>query len=263
MNWVSAAILGIAVLCARAGVAAASERPSAAPSFPVPPCAGQPSPSYPDVVQTPVVRIWRDGELKGWRIPSCLALPAINPNSLMAAVGRFRTEGGMQAIAGRLAAISELIKVRYFAFDEGWKNLYTEAHALADGSGETERSDFTADDIQAGRTLRFWKDENSALGGIVYRMSIIERTDTRLVYTIVNESPAKAMMITASEPGEFRQYYFVERDQDDSWRYYNIVEADVGAGPFSVSSRSFQSRAIAHFRQLAGYPTEIAWTPAP
>jgi len=257
MNWVSAAILGIAVFCAGARIAAASDQPSAS-AYPVPPCAGQSSPSHPDVDQTPVVRIWRDAELKAWRTPACLNLPAITPNSLMAAVGRFRADGGMEAIAGRLAAITDLLKVRYFAFDEGWKNLYTGAHALSE-SGDTRRADFTADDIQTGRTLRFFKDENSALGGIIYRISIIERTNTRLVYTIVNETAAKALMFTASEPGEFRQYYFIEREKDDIWRYYNLVEARVGAGPFSVSSRSFQSRAIAHFRQLADYPMDIAW----
>lgn len=263
MKLVSAAILGIAVFCAGAHIAAASDQSAAASSFPVPPCAGQSSPSYPGVDQTPVVRIWRDAELKAWQIPACLQLPAISPNSLMAAVGRFKTDGGMNDIAGRLAAISDLTKVRYFAFDEGWKNLYTGAYALPDETGTTKRADFSADDIQTGRVLRFWKEENSALGGIVYRLSIIERTDRRLIYTIVNESAAKALMFTASEPGEFRQYYFLERDQGDIWRYYNIVEARVGAGPFSVSSRSFQSRAIAHFRQLADYPMDIAWNQAP
>ena len=263
MKLVSAAILGIAVFCAGVRIAAASDQPSAASSFAVPPCAGQPSPSYPDVDQTPVVRIWRDAELKAWQIPACLTLPAISPNSLMAAVGRFKTEGGMDAIAGRLAAISDLLKVRYFAFDKGWKNLYTGAYALPDGNSDAKRADFSADDIQTGKTLRFWKEENSALGGIVYRISVLERTENRLVYTVVNETAAKALMFTASEPGEFRQYYFVERDQDNTWRYYNIVEARIGAGPFSVSSRSFQSRAIAHFRQLAGYQYETPWKPAP
>ena len=262
MNLVSAAILGIAVSCAGARIAAASDQPSAASPFPVPPCAGQPSPAYPDVVQTPVVQIWRDAELKAWQILACLTLPAINPNSLMAAVGRFKTEGGMDVIAGRLAAITDLLKVRYFAFDEGFKNLYTGAYALGD-SGDAKRADFAQNDIQTDRVLRFWKEENSALGGIIYRLNILERTENRLVYTIVNETAAKALMFTASEPGEFRQYYFVERDQDDTWRYYNIVEAKVGAGPFSVSSRSFQSRAIAHFRQLAAYAYETPWAPRP
>ena len=261
MKWVFAAMLGIAALSAGACIASASDQPEAASTYPVPPCAGGPLPSYPEVGQTPIVRIWRDADLKNWRIPSCLGLPAIAPNSLMAAVGRFRIDGDMDAITQRLATISDLLKVRYFAFDEGWKNLYTEAHALTDGSGETKRPDFIPDDIQTGRTLRFFKEENSSLGGIVYRLSILERTEDRLVYTIVNESPAKALMFTASEPGAFRQYYFIERYNDDSWRYYNIVEARIGAGPFSVSSRSFQSRAIAHFRQMAGYPMQVAWTP--
>jgi hypothetical protein len=264
MNRVSAAILGFAALCLASHVALAAETLSAAPLFPIPPCAGGPSPSYPEIGQTPQVRVWRDAEINGWQIPQCLGLHPINANTLLVAVGRFHIDGGMDEIAGRLAAISELTKVRYYAFDENWKNLYNDAYALADGTGDAKRPDFSAGDIQTSRMLRFWKEENSALGGIAYRLSIIERSDTRLAYTIVNESPAKAFLFNASEPGEFRQYYFVERDPDGGdWRYYSIVEARIGAGPFNVSSRSFQSRAIAHFRQIAGYPMEVAWFRAP
>jgi hypothetical protein len=179
----------------------------------------------------------------------------------MATAGRFRAPD-MDTIAGRLAAISSLINVRYYAgSDENWKNLYSEVYALRDTASasnpsDNRRPDFSQADIDGGRILRYWQDENSALEGIIYRMNIVERTPDKLVYTIVNETAAKALFLTASQPGEFRQYYAIEREQGDVWRYYSLIEARVGAGPFSLSSRSFRSRATAYYRHIAGYPTQ-------
>jgi hypothetical protein len=266
MHRVCAAI-SVAVLVAMSGGAAAGEDATVANPFPVPPCAGNPSPGYPGVSNTPIVRIWRDDELKGWHTPACIGFTPFNSNTLMATSGRFRA-ASMDEIAGRLARISSLLSVRYYAGrDENWKNLYTKAHALADVPQPNEaalrRPDFTQSDIQSGHALRFWQEENSALKGIAYRLTIVERTNDRLVYAIVNETPAKALFFTASEPGEFRQFYAIERDRADVWRYYSLVEARIGAGPISPSTRSFRSRAIAYYRHIAGYPTEMAYRTDP
>jgi hypothetical protein len=265
---VRTAILGVAVLFGLPTAATAGEGTSiTGTQFPTLPCSGEASPRYPDVGDTPAVKVWRDDGLKGWKTPECMGFPRMEPNSLMVTTGRFRADGGMAEIAGRLAQVSKLKTVRYYAgSDESWKNLYTEAYALADGApgggANGRRPDYTQDDVQNGRTLRYWQEENSMLSGIVYRIKIVERTDDRLVYTIVNESAAKAMLMTVTEPGEFRQHYVVERDSGTIWRYYSLVEARIG-GPITPSARSFQSRAIAYYRHLAGYPTEVAFKTAP
>jgi hypothetical protein len=262
MMSVRAAMFGIAVLFAAPAIAtAAEENPVQAGPFPVLPCAGAPSPAYPVVGDTPNVRVWREADLKGWKTPECAGFKKIEPNTLMATAGRFKSDN-VDTIAARLAAISTLTSVRYHASrDESWKNLYSGAHAVADDTGDTRRADFSAADITTDRTLRYWQEENSLLSGITYRLKIVERTDDRLVYTIVNESPAKALLMTVSDPGEFRQYYALEREDGDTWRYYSMVEARIG-GP-APASRSFQSRAIAYYRHLTGYPTEMAFRTAP
>jgi len=261
---VRTAILGVAVLYFLPLATQAAEGTSITGShFPVPPCSGAPNPRYPDVGDTPAVNVWRDDGLKGWTIPACIGFARIDPNTLMATAGRFRTDGGMEEIAGRLAQISKLKTVRYYAGrDESWKNLYSEAYALADGTTDQRRPDYNQTDIQSGRSLRYWQEENSLLSGIAYRINVVERTDDRLVYTIVNETAAKAMFLTVTEPGEFRQFYVVERESGPIWHYYSLVEARI-TGPVTPASRAFQSRAVAYYRHLGGYPTEVAFRTTP
>ena len=230
-------------------------------ALPIPPCAGDPSPAYPDIGDTPDVRVWRDEEITGWRRPNCAGLGPLAPNALVAVAGRFRSEGGIEAITARIAAISTLTTIRYYSVRaDKWQPLFVAAYALADSpsgnASNVRRPDFRADDMDSGRTLRFWQEENSLLSGVAYRLTVLERGPDRLVYTIVNESPAKALLLTASEPGEFRQVYEIDHETGDIWRYYSLVEARMHMGPFNLSSRSLRSRTIAFYRHIAGYPTE-------
>ena len=242
------AIILIALL-AFAQEAVAQTTPDA---LPVPPCAGTPIPGYTAPGPMPEVRVWRDAELDGVRFPACVGFESLEPNSLIAAAGRFESAGGVAAVAERVARISALTAIRYYSVsDSRWKQLFVDAYALGDAPSPAtdvaRRADFNDDEIETGRILRFSQEENAILSPVIYRLSVIERTQDRLIYTIVNESAAKALFFRAGEPGDFRQYYVIEREAGNLWRYYGLAAARIRTGPFSLSSRSFMNRAIAYY----------------
>ena len=236
--------------------------------FAAPPCAGELSPPYPAPGPMPEVQVWRDAELNGVRVPACVGFGSLAPNSLIETAGRFESESGVAAIAGRLARISALTTIRYYSVrDSRWKQLFVDAYALGDaptpGTGEARRVDFSDDDLVTGRTLRFSQEENAILSPVIYRLSVIERTQDRLIYTIVNESAAKALLFRAGEPGDIRQYYVIEREAGNLWRFYSLAAARIWTGPFSLPTQSFINRAIAYYRHIAGFPTEQEFRQSP
>jgi hypothetical protein len=238
--------------------------------YPNPPCAGAPVPDYPAIGDPPNIRVWRDAQIQGWRNPACLEFAPLEANTVVATAGRFRVAGGIEELAGRVGAISNHTSIRYFSVrDEEWQPLFRQAYAIDDlvstAPASARRGDFAAADVQTGRTMRFWQEENSLLSPVTYRLTIRERTENRLVYTIVNETAGKAMFLRAIEPGEFRQLYVLERDESEGnvWRYYSLAEARTKMGPFNLSSRSYINRAGAYFRYIAGLPTDMEPPPAP
>ncbi len=256
------------VLIALLAVAPAAFAQTTPEALPVPPCAGEPSPAYPAPGPMPEVRVWRDAELNGMRFPACVGFGSLEPNSLIATAGRFESAGGVAAVAERLARISALTAIRYYSVrDSRWKQLFVDAYALgaapSPGTDEARRTDFNADDIETGRILRFSQEENAILSPVTYRLTVIERTQDRLIYTIVNESAAKALFFRAGEPGDFRQYYEIEREAENLWRYYSLAAARIRTGPFSLPSQSFINRAIAYYRHIAGYSTEQEFRQSP
>jgi hypothetical protein len=233
----------------------------AALAYPVPPCAGTPSPGYPELGEPPLIRVWRDGEARGWKAADCTGFGPLDANSVIATAGRFRLAGGMDVIAERVGRISALTNIKYFSVrEEGWQPLFNAAFALTDGPinkpAQARRPDFTPNDLVPGRPLRFWQEENSLLSPVAYRLTVRERSAERLVYTIINEGAMKALFLRAIEPGEMRQLYIIERESEDVWRYYSLVDARTKTGPFTLSARSYINRAAAYYRYIAGIPTD-------
>jgi hypothetical protein len=229
--------------------------------MPQPPCAGQPPfPGFGPTDGTPAVEVWRGSELAGWQPPACIGFGPLDRDTVVATAGRFHEPGGATAIAERIAHISARLDIKaYSVHDRRYKLLYKSAFALDDGIGaatQARRADFTSADIQSGRALRFWEEENSLLEGTAYRLTVRERTENRIVYSVVNESALTTWLFTAVRPGEFRQLYVLEREQDDVWRFYGYAEARAHLGPFRLSTGSYINRANAYFHYVAGQPTD-------
>jgi hypothetical protein len=232
------------------------------------PCHGTTLSPFPDPGSPPVIRMFTQSELRGWRPAECTGFSPLDVNSVVVTVGRFRLHGGVDVVAGRLARVSALSSIKYYPDDEdGWRRLFNASYALGDGAIDAllRRPDFQADDIQPGRTLRYWLEENSLLRPAAYRLTVRERSPDRLVYSIVNESDIRALFVRAIDAGEMRQLYVIERDPDyeDVWRFSGIVDARSQAGPFSLPARSYISRAAAYYRYMAGIPTDLEPPVAP
>jgi hypothetical protein len=137
-----------------------------------------------------------------------------------------------------------------FALDDGPKS-----HAAP---AKSRREDFTDADLVTDRVLRYWVKDNSLLGGVVYRLTVRERTDDRLVYEVENETAMTLLMVDAVKPGEFRQLHVFEREPGDAsgeaWRYYALASGRIKW--FRPSAQSFISRSDSYFRHMAGTADE-------
>jgi hypothetical protein len=234
--------------------------PAMAGSLPQPPCAGDPFPGYTDVDAAPSIEVWRGEALAGWQPPTCIGFAPLDIDTVVTSMGRFREPGGMDAISERIARISARLAIKtYNPHDQTYKPLFINAFALSDGmtaNPDARRADFSGADLTAGRTLRYWEEENSLLEGASYRLTVRERTPNRIVYSVVNEGPLAALLVTAVRPGGMRQLYVVEREQGDVWHFYGFVEAETRLGPLNVSPAAYINRAAAYYRYISGQPTD-------
>lgn len=119
------------------------------------------------------------------------------------------------------------------------------------------RENFSAGDLQSGRSVHFVQNENSSLGPVVYRISIEARTRTRLVFKSVNISPFPVVFLDGVKSGGFEQFYVIERETDTVWRYYGLVRAQINHAFLAPSHGSSKNRTSAYFRHLAGIRTDI------
>ena len=187
-------------------------QPVAAGQMPQPSCAGAPYPTFGPVDGPPAVEVWRGNDLTGWEPPACIGFAPLDRDTVVTTAGRFHESGGAAAIAERLAHISARLDMKtYSVRDQRYKLLYKSAFALADGQDEARRTDFSGADIASGRAIRFYEEENNLLEGTAYRLTVRERSENRIVYSIVNESPLTTWIMTVVRPGELRQLYVLER----------------------------------------------------
>jgi hypothetical protein len=233
---------------------------------PRPPCYGVPSPAAAAVGPMPHVQVWYGTDFpNGWQPPACIGWQA-RPFVLMVAVaGRFRAAAGVKEILGRLGAVSRFTSIRYWSVTRGrWTDLVDKAHALSGPSAEHARGDFSPEELSAGSTLYFWQHENSPAGGLVYRLSVRERTRDRLVFATANAHEVRFLLLPLFAPDAYQAVYFLDHEENGVWRYYGILR--VGGrpiGPVERFRRSYINRVVAIYRYLAGFATDGAPPGAP
>lgn len=248
------------------GSAVARPVPANAPSaagLPVPPCAGAPVPDYPAAGRPADIRVWFNEEVAGWRPADCAELKPVEANAVIAVAARFANTLGADAIAGRVARVSNYRLLRYHSkYRNRWRPMVKDAFAVSDTPDahappqKSRRGDFTEADLAAGRAIRYWVKDNSLMGGVIYRLTVRERTEERFVYEVENETALTFLTIDAVAPGQFRQLHVFERDggAPDGWRYYALVVGRIKW--FRPSPHSFISRAAAYFHHVTGAPDE-------
>jgi len=229
-----------------------------ADSGPRPPCGGEPSPAYPDLNHSPITKIWDVASLgSDWAPPACTGWTTTGFSSLLTTVARFRYTSGAEGLLRRIGAISELTGVRYWSTThKQWQTLIVEAHAASGPAGDTRRKDFLPDEIGREQVVYFAQQDN-LIGKATYRMRIVSASPDRIVFDTENISAMKYFFVTLFPPGELQAIYFLERESEDTWRYYSIARAGRKASSFTTGHEaSLVNRAVAYYRSLAGIPTD-------
>lgn len=229
-----------------------------AQDLPVPPCEGQPYPAPGAVGDSLKQLVLIDEEVpEGWTPPHCTGWSAGPTKALQATSGRFRMPGNTDALAAHLASVSRMTSIVYWSTTrEQWRPLFDEAFALARPDPNARRADFTTADVVPGAELYSWLEENNPTEGVAYRTTVRERTPDRLVFETVNVTTIKVKLllftIEIAGPEEFRQLYFVKREQDDVWHFYSLNRMGKARTLAGISAASYHNRAEAYFRYLAG-----------
>jgi hypothetical protein len=253
-------VRSVMVVCA-AGVALATGSASA-DRLPEPPCGASAWPA-PAALDTPpaVAVAMRGGRDLRWPPPPCAGWQGDDFRMLVALAGRFRIQGGVEALLERLGAVSRLPEIRFWSVSgRAWKPLVIEAHAL-DGARGARRQDFSPDELRGA--ARFFSETGSfTSGAVTYRMTVREATAARLVVVVENVGVVRRLLVDLFDPGELQSLYVLEREGPDVWTYYSLTRTrDTASALTEGHQASYVNRAMALFRHYAGYGADVsvAW----
>lgn len=224
---------------------------------PQPPCGDQPTPPYPDLVQTAVVKSWSESDLGSeWKPAACTGWDEIGFKKLVSISSRFHSTSTTSELLRRVGAISTLKGMRYWSTThKQWKTLIIDAHArIGDAGGY--RKDFVPTELKQGSVVYFEEVDN--LSGVAnYKMQILEVSATRLAFNMENVSPVRYHYLRVFHPGDLQSVYFMERESDSTWRFYCLVRIGRNAnGVLAGSEASFINRSVAFYRHFVGIPDD-------
>jgi hypothetical protein len=225
---------------------------------PQPPCGKDPVPSYPALDDSPVVKFWSESDFgHDWRPPACTGWADVGFSTLVTTVARFRYTSGEEGLLRHIGAISELAGMRYWSTTHNqWRTLIVSAHALTGSQSSRPRQDFPPVEMKEG-TLLYLEQADNLSGTAVYRMHIVEASADRLVFDTENVSVMRYSFVTLFHPGDVQSVYFLDRESDNVWRYYNIARTGRNASRLTTGHGSSSiNRAVAFYRSLAGIPTD-------
>ena len=234
---------------------------------PQPPCGSAPVPAYSAPGVRPLVKVWHDDELTqaAWTPPKCLGWdPSSHSKVIIAVAGSFHFEGTVDELVARIGAISTLREVRYWSVtDKKWRPLVIDAGALSTPDLRSRRPDFQAAEMTPRNELYYW-EHDSRSGKIVHRMTVHERSPTRVVIAIENVTPIRAFFVTLFEPRALQSAEIIERISPGVWGVYLLTRTGDGASALAGSHEaSYVNRTVAIYRHLAGIPTNAEPPAAP
>jgi hypothetical protein len=225
---------------------------------PQPPCGTEPSPSYPDLDDTAIVKSWSEPDLgRDWKPPACTGWAELGFTRLVTISARFRHASEAEGLLRHIGAISELAGMRYWSTThKQWQTLISDAYPLNGLQPAQRREDFTPDELKQGTVLYFQQVDNLS-GKAAYRMHIAEASADRLVFDIENVSTMRYLFIPILHPGEMQSIYFLNRESDNVWRYYSIVRIGKHANRMIAGNESSAvNRAVAFYRYMVGIPAD-------
>jgi hypothetical protein len=223
--------------------------------MPMPPCAGSPTPAYPEALGAPAIDVWldRDG-LESWRPPACLGWQEKPATVLIAVAGRFQHDGVVDELLARLGAASRYTSISYWSWSrQRWRGLFERSIALSAPAASAERPDFEADELSKGGQIFILQDESGPVGEMIQRVSIVDRTDDGIEIAVTNVTPARMALLTLFEAGSSDMRLWIEREADEGWTYYSLARLSGSAMLARPAlERSYANRATAMFHYLTG-----------
>jgi len=158
----------------------------------------------------------------------------------------------------RIGAVSQLTGVRYWSTThQQWQTLIVEAHALSASQGNLRRNDLSPDEMKAGSFLYYQQLDNLS-GKAVYGMHITEVSENHIVFDVENVSTIRYALLTLFHSAELQTTYFLDREGENTWRYYNLLRTGKNASSLTTGKpASSINRAVAFFRHFAGIPTDV------
>lgn len=230
---------------------------------PQPPCNAPPEPPYAEISAPANLQVWSwDDSDDDWRPPDCTGWAGQKLQTVVAVTGRFRSSP--DALLQRFAAISGLTGIRYWSVTRhAWRDLVDEAYALEGPEADRRRPDFTTAELQPGRDLYFYQDDNGPAGGAVYRLRVRERSPDRLVLETKNVAPVRLLLLPLFEAGVLRALYFLRQEAIDVWSYYGLTATAAGASRLLEGhTGSLVNRAVAIYRHAAGITADESFPPS-
>jgi hypothetical protein len=229
-----------------------------AQSGPRPPCGGDPVPPYPALNDSPTVKFWSESALgRDWQPPACTGWAEVGFSTLITTVARFRYNSGADGLLRHIGATSDLAGMRYWSTThKQWQTLIVSAHALTSAQPSHRRQNFTPDEMKEGKILYLEQVDNLS-GAAIYRMHIAEVSADRLVIDVETVSTMHYLFIPLFHPGELQSIYFLDRESENVWLYYNIVRTGRRANRLIAGNESSAiNRAVAAYRYFVGIPTD-------
>lgn len=224
-----------------------------ADNTPSPPCAGPAIPTAPPAGDALNQKVWLKDDLpSGWSLPTCTGWQAGSGKGILAGAGRLHLPGGIGELVTRLVSFSKYTDIIYWSASRSkWRKQFEEAWALAAPEPEERRDDFSADDVVSGNVIHFWQLEANPTRGVVFELRVRDSAPDRLEFEIINITPLKFLIpsFLIAEPGMLRQLFYLEREDNDTWQYYTLVQMGRDG---EITEKNYRNRTTAYFRYLGG-----------
>jgi len=174
--------------------------------------------------------------------------------------GLVRHAGPAAGLMERFGAVSSLAGLSYWSVrDHRFQALIMYAHAVEERGGDRKRPDYAVSEMRPGQALFFVEQDNRSSSQVVYKMTVRELSDDRLVVEMENTSAAHMWFLTMYGAGDLHSTYILERIADDLWSYYSLTGVHENALvrlQGEDREKSYVNRALALFSFITVIPRD-------
>ena len=223
---------------------------------PRPPCGTDTIPPYPSLGEPATIKVWSKSELAdSWSPSPCTGWSSSGFTTLVSITARFR-KNGTEDLLRHIGAVSQLRGLRYWSVThKEWQTLIVDAYALTGDQPSRGRGDFEPSEMTAGSVLYYEQVDNRS-GRAIYRLHILEVSADRIIVEVENASTIHYLLLPLFRPAELQSIYFLDRESQDTWRYFGMTRTARSANRVLVGNESSAvNRAVAFYRHMVGIPT--------